>query len=114
MDEAQRQEERDERRRMRQRGYRAKARATANGLDTPAAPGPGPAWDSTLLNFLEKAGVRGLGWVARGSITRRGYRLHQTYTPIGDMELGVRVQPTPRKAIEVAMEQAAIAKNRDR
>ena len=55
------------------------------------------ATDTKRLDWLASQGLRGLRWVARPSITGRGYRLHQS-TMIGEA-----MGDTPRQAIDYAM-----------
>ena len=53
--------------------------------------------DAKRLDWLAQQGVRGLRWVARKSITGRGYRLHQSSM------IGEAMGETPRQAIDYAM-----------
>jgi hypothetical protein len=60
-----------------------------------------PTDDTKRLDWLSEQGVPGMLWIARPSITGRGYRLHQS-DGFGDHALS----RNPRSAIDVAMSAA--------
>jgi len=55
------------------------------------------ATDTKRLDWLAAQSMRGLRWVARKSVTGRGYRLHQSEM------IGEAMGDTPRQAIDYAM-----------
>lgn len=60
--------------------------------------------DTELLDWLEAQGAPGMNWIARKSVTGRGFRLHQSPSAHSDSyDLGGSVGNTPRAAILAAI-----------
>ncbi len=78
-----------------------KAMETPASRERPAAAAPSAIGDTKRLDWLGEQGIKGMPWIARPSITGRGYRLHQS-----DGFQGHALKPTPREAIDAAMASA--------
>lgn len=60
--------------------------------------------DTKILDQIQEHGDVNRGWIARDSCQGRGFRLHQTSTPIGEHDwrfpAGFVVKKTVREALE--------------